>query len=452
VQDKTGDPLMPHRAAVAGALLCALVGATTGGAVATPAVPREVGDGTPIGIRVPAALQIAVLQRQISQRVSLFMSANRVEGMAVGVVVPSPSNPTEPYAIEVTQGDAYVGGAGVFPSTRVTASARVTASTQFEIGSVTKTFTGALLAAELAQGLVSGLSETLQHLVPSTVTVPSKDGQDITIGDLATQEGGLPDDPSNLHGDRPGYTEGDMRTALAEPLALEPGEDSQWQYSDFGFGVLGTVLANKYEGNQTPPPLYGTVLAKLVTGPLGMSSTYLETPTPQLAAGYRAVEQTPVNSHCYTLWCQKPQPSWDNTGAMAGGGGLISDLQDMVHWAEAETGFPNADSSFLPMTLEPATGTITQICVNNVCYPTAGNTRVSAGANGEPFQMGLAWQLYKLANGTTAAFKGGETSGFSSVMWLAPSLHYGVVLLCNDPVDAALVPFGESILEKLPET
>ncbi len=245
MQDKTGAPLMPHRAAVVGALLCALVGATTWGAVATPAVAQALGDGTPIAIPVPTALQIALLQRQISQRVTRFMSANRVEGMAVGVVVPSASNPATPYAIEVTGGKSGVFGPAV------------TASTQFEIGSVTKTFTGALLAAELAQGLVSGFSEPLRDLVPSTVTVPAKDGQDITIGDLATQEGGLPDDPSNLHGDRAGYTDGEMWTALAEPLALEPGQDSQWQYSDFSFGVLGRCLPISTKGTKPLPPSTG---------------------------------------------------------------------------------------------------------------------------------------------------------------------------------------------------
>ncbi len=236
----------------------------------------------------------------------------------------------------------------------------VTATTQFEIGSNTKTFTSALLSYMITQNKIS-LDDDLQAFAPTGTTVTSANGEQITIADLVTDEGGLPDDPPNLAGDctapctpLQNYTEPLMWDAVTDPIGLTPG--ANWQYSDFGNGLLGTVLANIYDPHQAAPP-YNQALATLVTGPLGMSSTYLERATPQLATGYK-----------YLSGVQTRTKYWDNTGAMAGGGGLISDLDDMTTWVEAQSGFPNADSSFLPQTTSPLAD-VTSQCTDDLCSP-----------------------------------------------------------------------------------
>ena len=75
-----------------------------------------------------------------------------------------------------------------------------------------------------------------------------------------------------------------MWEALTDPIGLTPG--ANWQYSDFGNGVLGTVLANIYDPHQAAPPLRSGA-RQFRHGSLGMSSTYLERPTTQLATGYQ---------------------------------------------------------------------------------------------------------------------------------------------------------------------
>ncbi len=67
----------------------------------------------------------------------------------------------------------------------------------FEIGSVTKTFTGLLLAQLVEQKKVS-LDEPVRGLLPPG-TVAKPDGPEITLLDLATQHSGLPRLPDNLY-------------------------------------------------------------------------------------------------------------------------------------------------------------------------------------------------------------------------------------------------------------
>src|SRR5687768_12125608 len=61
----------------------------------------------------------------------------------------------------------------------------------FEIGSITKAFTGSLLADMVARGEVK-LDDPVAKFLPSTVKVPSRGGKQITLLDLATQTSGLP--------------------------------------------------------------------------------------------------------------------------------------------------------------------------------------------------------------------------------------------------------------------
>ena len=67
----------------------------------------------------------------------------------------------------------------------------------FEIGSITKTFTATTLADMVAKGEVK-LDDPVAKYLPSTARVPSRNGREITLVDLATQSSGLPRMPSNF--------------------------------------------------------------------------------------------------------------------------------------------------------------------------------------------------------------------------------------------------------------
>ncbi len=67
----------------------------------------------------------------------------------------------------------------------------------FEIGSMTKTFTGLILAQMVEQGKVR-LDEPVRELLPKG-TVDKPAGAEITLLDLASQHSGLPRMPDNFH-------------------------------------------------------------------------------------------------------------------------------------------------------------------------------------------------------------------------------------------------------------
>src|SRR5215469_16337775 len=68
--------------------------------------------------------------------------------------------------------------------------------TVYEIGSVTKTFTATLLARAVLSGRVT-LDTPVAELLPD-FKIPSRNGKEITLGDLGTQHSGLPRMPSNF--------------------------------------------------------------------------------------------------------------------------------------------------------------------------------------------------------------------------------------------------------------
>jgi len=143
-------------------------------------------------------------------------------------------------------------------------NATVDENTVFSIGSTTKVFTTTLLADMVNKGLVK-LDDPIEKYLPSNVTVPQYNGHKITIEDLATHASGLPEFPDNycpsfnlektggqdsiqyrknLTNCTKNYTFDQFHQALSSfPLSREPG--SKVEYSTFGIGLLGHILALK---------------------------------------------------------------------------------------------------------------------------------------------------------------------------------------------------------------
>ncbi|WP_420880406.1 serine hydrolase domain-containing protein [Rhodococcus sp. (in: high G+C Gram-positive bacteria)] len=286
--------------------------------------------------------------------------------------------------------------------------------TQFEIASETKTFTAALLAKRITEGH-SDLDDLAQDY-EQDVTFPTMGGAAITLGDLVTHRSGLADDPGNLNAGCPGggthgcsdakalYNRTLLWEGLEAPGALADAPGSAWLYSDFGFGALGTLMADAYEPGHAEPR-FADVVQRELTGPLGMTGTVIESPTPDLAVPYS--NGTPTDL-------------WYNTGALAGGGGLISTASDMAKWVAATLGY--GDDPLVPVLqsmLEPIPGV----------SPT----------NMPHMQMGMAWQLFPAQNGINRpyAFKNGGASGTTSATYLMPSEGWGVTVMANGDDSAA---------------
>lgn len=148
-----------------------------------------------------------------------------------------------------------------------------TPDTQWEIGSITKVFTGILLARSEAERKVSRDDPAAKFLLPEN----DKDREvlaKITLLTLTTHTSDLPRLPANLMvdllGDDPysDYDQADLVKAL-RAHGRRAKTPQPVEYSNFGVGVLGEALGKAWGGS------YQEALAREVLAPLGMKRTTL---------------------------------------------------------------------------------------------------------------------------------------------------------------------------------
>src|SRR5271163_5338846 len=149
------------------------------------------------------------------------------------------------------------------------ASEAPAADTLFRIGSITKAFTGQVLASLAADGVV-GLADPLTKYVPEFIAPISEGGRPIRLIDLATHSAGLPREVPHASGaaDDPfaNITPDAFAAWLkANPLMFTPG--TAISYSNFGFDLLAAALAR---AAHVP---YPDLLDARVIRPLGLRDT-----------------------------------------------------------------------------------------------------------------------------------------------------------------------------------
>jgi len=138
------------------------------------------------------------------------------------------------------------------------------ADTQIGVGSITKSFTGLSLARAVANGTVS-LTEPAAPYVGIAETLPSRDGQQIRLVDLATHTSGLARELAPVEGVEK-YTDASYAANLVgDPLLFAPG--SGMSYSNIGFDLLAMALSGA-SGMAYPDLLQQTIL-----DPIGLSDT-----------------------------------------------------------------------------------------------------------------------------------------------------------------------------------
>ena len=194
------------------------------------------------------------------------------------------------------------------------------ADTLFEIGSISKVFTGLMLAEMVERNQVA-LDEPVAKLLGDSMKIPERGERPITLVDLATHSSGLPRLPTNLtpkdmtnpYAD---YTVAQLAAFLGgHKLAHEPGQQSS--YSNLGMGLLGHALAVK--GGKS----YEALVRELVCQPLDMNDTMIalsDSARGRLAQGHDADG--------------RPAANWD-IPTLAGAGALRSTATDMLTFLEA---------------------------------------------------------------------------------------------------------------------
>ncbi len=201
--------------------------------------------------------------------------------------------------------------------------------TLFEIGSITKVFTGTILAKMVEDGQVT-LDTPVQEILGMTILVP-QGKRPITLVDLATHSSGLPRMPTNFAPADPmnpyaDYTITDMGAFLAKhKLRREPGEKSE--YSNLGMGLLGQALALKAGYD------YESLVEKTIWQPLGMTDTRITFDDHDLA---RVAQGHDFDGN--------PTANWD-IPALAGAGAIRSTTGDMLKFLAANLGLRKPSST-----------------------------------------------------------------------------------------------------------
>ena len=299
-------------------------------------------------------------------------------------------------------------------------------TTLYEIGSVSKVFTGILLADAVTRG-VCKLDDPVQSLLPEGVTMPKWEATPVLLWHLSTHTSGLPRLP-NMKGSDPSdpYAHFDEAKLFAEVgkarVRWEPG--SKYEYSNFAVGLLGHLLAKK-QGFAS----FEALLKERITTPLGMQDT-----TVALADAQKARMAPPRNAD------GDAEHLWD-LAALAGAGGIRSSVADMLKFARAQFRpagpLATLDDVRQPKRSEPSPADALDEPID------LAQQKRHDGANG--IAMGLGWHFAR--DGKTRWHNGG-TGGFHSYLAVVPGDRRAVCVLSNT-TSGLIDQVGERILQHL---
>ncbi|WP_404366448.1 serine hydrolase [Sphingomonas sp. MMS24-J45] len=272
---------------------------------------------------------------------------------------------------------------------------RVDRHAVYEIGSITKTFTGLLLAHAIAEGRVK-LADPVQRYLPHGYDNLARDGRAVTFADIVTTTSALPDNipdwrvalngvpaqdvPARYAALLEGYDSAaflkDLRSAQ---LVDTPGH--QTRHSNAASQLLAAVLERLY---QQP---YAQLVARYIETPFGMQRGTGAVPASLLVTGYDGVAMPPLTM-----------------AAIRAAGGLRYSAADMIRYITA------------------------QIAARD---PAIAQTHVPLWGTADTQGIGFHWIVSKTADGIPYLQHSGGTFGFSSYCDFYPQQRYGIVLLVN---------------------
>ncbi|HYW13729.1 MAG TPA: serine hydrolase [Longimicrobium sp.] len=265
--------------------------------------------------------------------------------------------------------------------------------TVFEIGSINKTFTGTLLADMVARGEVK-LDDPVQQYMPEGVRVPTRNGRQITLLDLATHRSGLPRVPNNFVPADTGnpYAQYSVQTVYDFLNGHELRRDigAEYEYSNLGVGLLGIALG-RAAGTSVKE-----LIRERIVEPLGMRMTSYEREG-EIAAWLAKGRHS----------SGRQAPYWDAGEAIAGAGGLRANVEDMLLYLRAQLTPPD---NALGRAIRQA--------------QQVQHTFASGQA------IGLTWSV-RDAGGRTILSHSGGTGGFNTYIGFDPERRTGIVMLTN---------------------
>jgi CubicO group peptidase (beta-lactamase class C family) len=281
-------------------------------------------------------------------------------------------------------------------------------STQYRIGSISKTFTAVMVMRLRDEGLL-GLNDSVGQHLSELSDVP------VTLGQLLSHTSGLMAEPRGPWWERtPGVAFADLVSSSVRPsdLLWRPGR--RFHYSNIGFAVLGELVARK----RSAP--YGDVVRDELLVPLGMKHTTLRPVAPH-------AEGLAVHPHAH-LVLREPE---HDAVAMAPAGQLWSTIDDLVVWSEVLAGHR-------PEVLVP--GTIAEMAEPIGILNVPGQAWISA--------YGLGLQLWN-SGGEQRYGHSGAMPGHWAMLLVDDATKDVVVALANSTYQGHRPEFFNDVLSML---
>lgn len=319
-----------------------------------------------------------------------------------------------------------------YGSTQLGAGTPPTRNSIFEIGSVTKTFTGTMLALRQVRHrhTFSAWNVVNTSRIPCAganmdICLQLTGGMEaLNYFQLATFTGGLPDYPPDF---RVGsaYSQADFIQFLNGLTAPPGGLPAAYDYSNAGYGLLGELLMSLdgytgFDDLNTFRAQYDAWIKRAIAYPLGMACTGVDVAalpqacaaSQELATGYN------YRSGCACYQAATP-PLWNPLGPS---GQLRSTAADMARYMTAYLGSPTVAGRTVPRALHWAMR--------------LASTRTYVRLPSSPVnRQAYSWVWRPASTGTVnrpASFsKDGAIAGFSSCVVLARGPQLGVTLMAN---------------------
>ncbi|TNJ35257.1 serine hydrolase [Arenimonas terrae] len=268
---------------------------------------------------------------------------------------------------------------------------RVGPDTAFEIGSVSKTMTSALLAGLIHEGKGS-LDDPLSAWLPDGIKVPGFEGQPILLRHVVSHTSGLAALPPGVAIENAANpyapVTAEMLLAALERSELSRAPGAGFDYSNFASMLLSYAVARRAGAD------FETLLDERVFTPLGMTGAHIN----RRPDGVRVAQGHLPNG--------QPTPAWDFRTDVAGVGGVRATLDDMVRYVQGQLGAaPEPLAAALALSQQP---------VNPGAQPA----------------MAMNWMLAPLNGRTWHAHEGG-TGGFSSFVAFDRAAARGVIVLSD---------------------
>jgi len=327
--------------------------------------------------------------------------------------------------------DGELAHTGVTGYRDVLSKAAVTPDSVFRIASMTKSFTAIAILKLRDEGKLS-LEDPAENYVPEmkSLVYPTSDSPKITIRHLLSHAEGFPED--NPWGDQQLADSDEQLSALIRagiPFSNAPGV--AYEYSNFGFAILGRVVANVSRGSRGDSSRgmrgprgsltdeYTAYVTENILKPLGMTSTTLEpssVPADRLAHGYRWEDEQ---------WKNEPLLANGSFGSM---GGMLTTLSDLGKYVGAFlAAWPPRDG--------PETGPIKRSSLREMqqvwrpapASVSGGSSSVQLNAGG----YGFGLRISQNCQFPTIVAHGGGLPGFGTQMRWLPEYGVGLIAFGN---------------------